>query len=247
MPIVIRARELDYKELNRRIREVIEHGTDEILLEHVNGHRYIGDGISEKVRIQINGTPGNDMAAYMNGAEIVVKGNLQDGAANTMSGGRIVVHGGAGDTLGYALRGGEIYVRDNVGYRVGIHMKGYEEQQPVIVVGGKAGDFFAEYMAGGLQIVLGLNLKEGEDLVGDFCATGMHGGLIYLRGDVPDHKLGKEVRKEALTEEDKKNLERYVREYARLFKKDSEEILAAEFIKLYPYNKRPYGNLYVAY
>lgn len=58
-----------------------------------------------------------------------------------MNGGSIVVRGSVGDTAGYAMRGGEIYVQGNAGYRAGIHMKAYQDQQPVIVIGGRAGSF----------------------------------------------------------------------------------------------------------
>ena len=47
------------------------------------------------------------------------------------------------------MRGGKIFVKDYVGYRVGIHMKEYQHKVPQIVIGETAGDFLAEYMAGG--------------------------------------------------------------------------------------------------
>jgi len=59
-------------------------------------------------------------------------------------------------------------------------MKQYKEKKPVIVIGGTAGSFLGEYLAGGIIIVLGLN-SEDTVPVGDFCGTGMHGGKIYLR------------------------------------------------------------------
>lgn len=247
MAAIIDAKGIYYRELNQRIREVLNSGVEELRLDNVNGQRYIGDGISGSQTLVINGTPGNDLAAYMNGLKIVIYGNGQDAIGNTMNDGTIIIHGNSGDTLGYALRGGEIYVKGNVGYRVGIHMKGYQDKNPVIVIGGKAGDFFAEYMAGGIQILLGLDLEPGEEIVGDFCGTGMHGGVIYLRGTVEEHKLGKEVKIVALDEDDKAVIEKYVRKYADYFEQDAAEILAHQFSKLIPYNTRPYGNLYAKY
>ena len=49
--------------------------------------------------------------------------------------------------------------RGNAGYRVGIHMKAYEDHRPVIVIGGKAGDYLGEYQAGGVLIVLGIGAE----------------------------------------------------------------------------------------
>ncbi len=49
---------------------------------------------------------------------------------------------------------------------------------------------------------LGLTLKEGEQHKARFIGTGMHGGVIYIRGDIDDHQLGKEVDRAELDDED---------------------------------------------
>ena len=80
------------------------------------------------------------------------------------------------------MRGGKLYIEGNVGYRVGIHMKSYKEQFPVMIIGGRAEDFFGEYMAGGILVLLGLNAgADDSSIVGNYIGTGMHGGVIYLR------------------------------------------------------------------
>lgn len=242
--IVLNAKGLYYRQLNSKIREELAAGSSEIVVKNVNGQRYIGDGITGNARLTLKGTPGNDMAAYMNGLELFVEGNTQDSIGNTMNDGKIVVYGSSGDTVGYAMRGGEIYIRENGGYRVGIHMKEYEEKIPAIVLGGKAGDFLGEYMAGGVIVVLGLGLTEHEEIVGSYCGTGMHGGVMYIRGEVDDYKLGKEVKVVELSDSDKVQLNRYITDYVGYFGGDFEEISAKPFSKLIPYNKRPYGNLY---
>lgn len=247
MKTVIDAKGIYYKELNKDLRSRLDNGEKEILVQNVNGQRYIGDGVTGSQRLILEGTPGNDMAAFMDGLEIVVKGNGQDGTGNTMNAGRIIVHGHTGDTTGYAMRGGEIFVRDYVGYRVGIHMKEYKDKVPAIIIGGTAGDFLGEYMAGGILIVLGLGLKEGEDIVGDYCGTGMHGGVMYIRGKVPQYNLGKEVKIVEMTSEDKALVRKYVERYAGCFGGSVKEILSKPFNKLIPYNKRPYGNLYTSW
>ncbi len=236
-----------YRDLNELVRDSISRGVKEICLINVNGQRYIGDGLAKDASTIIEGTPGNDLAAFMEGARIEVHGNVQDGTANTMNGGTIIIHGDARDALGYSMRGGEVYVRGDVGYRVGIHMKGYQDMNPAIVVGGKAGDFFAEYMAGGIMIVLGLGLAPDEDIVGNYCGTGMHGGVIYLRGEVAPEQLGKEVKVVSLTKEDTRILDEYLHNYCRYFGVEREEIDKKPFRKLIPYNKRPYGNMYAGW
>ncbi|MHB1419630.1 MAG: GltB/FmdC/FwdC-like GXGXG domain-containing protein [Bacillota bacterium] len=235
-----------YADLNKLVKQALTDGAQQITIKNVNGHRYIGDGIRGRQKITIEGVPGNDLAAYMDGLELIVKGNAQDGVANTMNDGTIIIHGDAGDTLGYAMRGGEVFVKGDVGYRVGIHMKEYRDKIPAIVIGGKAGDFLGEYMAGGILILLGLNVCE-DSLVGNFCGTGMHGGVIFIRGQADEHQLGKEVKVVEMTVEDQRLLENYVRRFARYFAMDAGEILKAPFSKLIPFNKRPYGNLYAKY
>lgn len=241
---VIDAKGIYYKELNKKVKAEILKGAEIITLDNVNGQRYIADGLSGKQQVIINGVPGNDLAAFLDGLELVINANAQDAIANTMNAGRIIVHGNAGDTVGYAMRGGEIFIKGNVGYRVGIHMKEYQDIIPTIVVGGKAGNFFGEYMAGGRLILLGLDLAAEDEIVGDFCGTGMHGGIMYIRGTVEEYKLGKEVKIVETTEEDKAFLERYVDRFAEYFGYSREEILAKPFQKAIPFNKRPYGNLY---
>jgi len=235
---------LSHRELNARLREAVSNGSQKIELQNVYGQRYIGTDLDKAVEIEIFGVPGNDLGAFMNGPRIIVRGNAQDGCGNTMNNGEIIVHGHAGDIIGLSARGGKIFVRDDVGYRAGIHMKEYQDKKPVLVIGGTAQDFFAEYMAGGVVILLGLNLKEGEHHKAKFIGTGMHGGVIYLRGSVDNYQLGKEVGVADLDEKDLQMLNQYVGEFATHFGFNAEEIMKQKFSKLFPRWLRPYGRLY---
>ena len=179
-----------YRDLNTKLRDIVANETPKINLRNVHGQRYIGTDLNKAVEIEIYGTPGNDLGAFMNGPKIIVHGNAQDGCGNTMNEGEIIIHGHAGDTIGLSARGGKILVRDDVGYRAGIHMKEYQEKKPVIVIGGTAQDFVGEYMAGGVLILLGLNLGKSTRHKAKFIGTGMHGGVIYLRGEVEEYQLG---------------------------------------------------------
>ncbi|HUT68420.1 MAG TPA: hypothetical protein VMW86_07725 [Dehalococcoidales bacterium] len=233
-----------YRELNSRLRDIVDNGSRKIELRNVYGQRYIGTDLDKPVEIEIFGTPGNDLGAFMNGPRIIVRGNAQDGCGNTMNEGEIIVHGHAGDTVGLSARGGKIYVREDVGYRAGIHMKEYRDKKPVVIIGGTAQDFLGEYMAGGILILLGLNLDEGKSHRARFIGTGMHGGVIYVRGNVADYQLGKEVGVADLKETDYDALRKYVGEFAGHFNYNADDILAHKFIKLFPRWLRPYGRLY---
>ncbi len=119
-------------------------------------------------------------------------------------------------------------------------MKEYKEKKPVVVIGGTAQDFLGEYMAGGILILLGLTLWEGEHHKARF----MGGGVIYLSGGVNDFQLGKEVDLAELDKTDYSVLEEFVNEFATHFGYDAKEILKRKFTKLYPRWLRPYGTLY---
>ncbi|MDP2729673.1 MAG: hypothetical protein Q8O55_04250 [Dehalococcoidales bacterium] len=242
--VKIDATGLHYRELNASLREATLNGTRKVELYNVYGQRYIGTDLNKPIELEIFGTPGNDLGAFMNGPRIIVRGNAQDGCGNTMNEGEIIIHGRAGDIIGLSARGGKIYVREDVGYRAGIHMKEYQEKKPVLVIGGTAQDFLGEYMAGGVLILLGLNLGENEPHKARFIGTGMHGGVIYLRGNVEDYQLGKEVGITELQEDDYQVLHQFVGEFAAHFNYESEEILKHKFIKLFPRWLRPYGRLY---
>ncbi|MDO4529735.1 MAG: glutamate synthase, partial [Lachnospiraceae bacterium] len=124
---IIDAKELDFKDVNERIRR----SGDDCTVTGCCGQRFIAAGMSGK-NIVIDGVPGNALGAYLNGAKITVNGNVQDAVGDTMNEGEIVVYGNIGDTAGYAMRGGAIFVKGNAGYRTGIHMKAYKEKMPVM-------------------------------------------------------------------------------------------------------------------
>ena len=242
--VKIDASGIRYKDLNTNLREVVANGAGKIELSNVYGQRYIGTDLDKPVEIEIFGTPGNDLGAFMNGPKITVHGNAQDGCGNTMNEGEIIVHGHAGDIIGLSARGGRIFVREGVGYRAGIHMKEYQDKKPVLVIGGTAQDFLGEYMAGGILILLGLNLAEDGYHRAKFIGTGMHGGVIYIRGSIENYQLGKEVGVARLKETDTRLVRNYVDEYTAHFGGDADRIMEHKFIKLFPRWLRPYGRLY---
>ena len=243
----IDARKLQYKELNRMIRKAVGEGETFFELTGINGQRYIGDGISGDIEIRIHGTPGQDLGAFMTGPRVWVRGNAQDGVGNTMDAGKIMVDGMAGDVVGYGMRGGTIHIRSDVGYRVGIHMKSYKDKVPTIVIGGKAGDFLGEYMAGGRIVLLGLlstDPNEDRPICGSYLGTGMHGGVIYVRGEVEPFRLGAGLSCEPIDETDREELSDCIRSFAEDYSLDLESIMDGTFYKVFPATHRPYGSMY---
>ena len=236
----ISAQNLDFRQLN----EQVKNSNDEVLIiNNCCGQRFIGTGAKDK-NIIINGTPGNALGAYLNGAVIEVNGNVQDSVGDTMNDGKIIIHGNAGDALGYAMRGGSIFVEGNAGYRTGIHMKEYEGKRPAIIIGGSVGSFLGEYLAGGIIIVLGL--EKTAELIGNFTGTGMHGGYIYIRTSSKLQGLPSQVMAEVADKEDLQRIEPYLLEFESCFGVCAKDLMNDTFYVLKPNAKNPYKRLYTA-
>jgi len=75
--------------------------------------------------------------------------------------------------------------------------------------------------------------------------TGMHGGVIYSRIPIDSYKLGKEVKQIQAEDDDMEIIDLYAKKFSEYFGFDYRSIMDRPFVKIYPYNHRPYGNLYV--
>ena len=238
--MLIEARGLDHKALNDALRKAGKDCT----VSGCCGQRFIAAGMADR-KITIEWVPGNALGAYLDGASIIVRANAQDAVGDTMNDGEIEIHGNIGDAAGYAMRGGRIYVQGNAGYRAGIHMKAYQDKIPVMVIGGVTGSFLGEYQAGGIIIVLGLNAGE-RHIVGNFPCTGMHGGKMFLRGDLTGIVFPDQVTAKPADEVDLEEIRGYLAEYCRRFGVAEETVMDAPFTVVTPNSKEPYKQMYVA-
>ena len=237
--MLIDASALDY----RRINEALRAGED-CEITGCCGQRFIAAGMGAKT-VRLRGTPGNALGAYLNGASVTVYGNAQDAVGDTMNDGRIAVHGNIGDAAGYAMRGGKIYVKGNAGYRAGIHMKAYQNKVPQLVIGGRAGSFLGEYQAGGVIVVLGLDIGDGR-IIGNFPCTGMHGGKMFLRAENVEGLFPPHVRVYPAGEEEKEELRTILLDYCKEFGYDIGRVLDHPFTVAVPDTNNPYRQMYVA-
>lgn len=237
---VINAAPLDHRALNEALR-CSEH---DCIINGCCGQRFIAAGMSDK-SITINGIPGNALGAYLNNASICVNGNAQDAAGDTMNDGKILIRGNAGDAAGYAMRGGKLYIRGNAGYRTGIHMKAYQDKVPIMIIGGCAGSFLGEYQAGGIIIVLNLE-NSCSPAAGSFPCTGMHGGMVLIRGDCSRIHFPPQVTSGPASAEDLKKLSGCLTEYCSDFDLDAAEVLSSPFTAVMPDSTNPYRQMYVA-
>ena len=113
-----------------------------------------------------------------------------------------------------------------------------------MVCGGKARDFLGEYMAGGMLVLLGVRLARGGPIVGGHLGAGMHGGEIYVRGEVLPWQCGGEVRVAAATEAEMEAVTRCSRSTATRSARALRELLAEPFTRIAPAGSRPYARLY---
>lgn len=242
MVVRIDAAGLHYTPLNKMIRAAVGNGEKEIVIDNVLGQRFIADGLVGDVTITVNGVPGGDLGMFMRGPTVIVHGNADHAPGNTMDGGTIVIHGSAGDATAHSMRGGKVFVRDDIGYRGGIHMKEYQEKRPCLVVGGNARSYLGEYMAGG--VVLLLRLGQDEPFVERGIASGIHGGQVYVRGEVDERCLAVGAKVLPFEAEDRERIRPLIEEFCRYFGMDAAPLLADDYTRIGPASARPFAGKY---
>ncbi len=99
---------------------VYRAGWRRVVLFGCKGDRFVGSGLgpdSAGLRVDLYGTPGDYLAAGLDGAAIHVHGSAQDMTGHLMTRGTLVIHGDVGQAFLYGARGGEAYVLGEVGAR----------------------------------------------------------------------------------------------------------------------------------
>ncbi len=163
-----------------------------------DGHRYIEvkafgqHGIGgrlwkagdDKVHVKITGSPGQRVGAMgFPNTFIEVQGPVSDDVGWLNVGAEIVVLGNAANGAGHAMAQGKIYIAGNIGAR-GMNMTKYNPkfEHPQLWVLGSVGDYFAEFMAGGIAVICGHKPQDPENVLGYRPCVGMVGGRIFFRG-----------------------------------------------------------------
>ncbi len=215
-----------------KIVQLYEHGFRHFIIIHVQGHRFIANGLgpaSHSVHIDVYGSSGDYLASGLDGAEVVVHGNAQDQLAQIMKDGSLVVHGDVGQTFMYAAKGGKAFVLGNAAGRPMINAVG----KPRVVINGTCLDYLAEsFMAGdplhggGFVILNGITFDEDGRIMeletpypGGNLFSLASGGAIYIRD--PRQKVSVEQLNggefSELTEHDWAIIKPYLEENEQLF------------------------------
>jgi NADPH-dependent glutamate synthase beta subunit-like oxidoreductase/glutamate synthase domain-containing protein 3/ferredoxin len=199
-------RRLETRVLEERIQAALAGGFRHIEV-HAHGQHGIGGRLwalgGEAVRVDIHGQPGQRVGAMGTpGTRIEVHGSASDDVGWLNAGATIVVHGHATNGTANAMAQGKIYIAGDIGARGMTMTKSNPRfQPPELWVLGGAGDSFAEFMAGGIAVVCGLNSHYRNSILGHRPCVGMVGGTIFFRGTLEGFSHG-DARLKNLDEED---------------------------------------------
>lgn len=174
--------------LEEEIQEAVRNGAREL---HIiaDGQHGIGGRIwprDERVLITIEGPVGQRLGSMgMFGTEIIVKGSTSDDVGWLNCGAKITVLGDVTNGAHNAAAQGILYVQGGGGARCDTMTKHNPRfGPPQSWYFRDVGDSFAEFKAGGIAVVCGINPRNPENILGYRPCVGMVGGTIYFRGSV---------------------------------------------------------------
>ncbi|MDY0039339.1 MAG: FAD-dependent oxidoreductase [Desulforhabdus sp.] len=208
---------LESRVLEERIQQAIAAGQRYLNIEAYGQHGLAGrlwKAGEEPVHVKIFGSSGQRVGSMgFPNTHIEVMGPASDDVGWLNAGAEIIVHGNACNGTGNAMAQGRIYVAGNIGAR-GMTMTKYNPrfEPPELWVLGSVGDFFAEFMAGGIAVVCGHQPQNPLNILGYRPCVGMVGGKIYFRGSHKGYSQS-DAKLTPLTEEDWQWLQTSLRIY----------------------------------
>lgn len=190
---------LESRVLEERIQKAVADGYRNFEIEAYGQHG-IGGRLwragEEQLFIKINGSPGQRAGSMgFPNTRIEIMGPASDDVGWLNAGAEIIVHGHATNGVANAMAQGKLWVGGNIGAR-GMTMTKHNPRfaPPELWVLGSVGDYFAEFMAGGIAVVCGYEPQNPDNVLGYRPCVGMVSGKIYFRGSHkgfsrPDAKL----------------------------------------------------------
>ena len=184
----IKGRRVSSRELEEQIQRAIKKG-ERALTVHANGQHGIGGRIwprDKKVRITVDGPVGQRLGSMgMYGTEITVKGGCSDDVGWINCGAHITVLGDVTNGAHNAGAQGILYVQGGGGARCDTMTKFNPRFEPLQSWYFRdVGDSFAEFKAGGIAVVCGVEPRNPDNILGYRPCVGMVGGTIYFRGPI---------------------------------------------------------------
>ena len=175
------------RKLEEQLQEAVANGHRNLLV-HANGQHGIGGRLwragNKSVYIRLEGQSGQRVGSMgFPNTRIDIMGPASDDVGWLNGGAEIVVHGHAANGVGNAMAQGKIYVAGNIGAR-GMTMTKHNPrfEPPELWVLGSVGDYFGEFMAGGIAVVCGHKPQSPNNVLGYRPFVGMVSGKIFFRG-----------------------------------------------------------------
>ncbi|MBF0557229.1 MAG: FAD-dependent oxidoreductase [Nitrospirae bacterium] len=228
--------------LEEQIQQAVQEGTRELRIV-ADGQHGIGGRIwprEHTIKITVEGTSGQRIGSMgMSGTEIVVKGSASDDAGWLNCGAKITVLGDVTNGAFNAAAQGKLYVQGSGGARCDTMTKQNPRfEPPQSWYFRNVGDSFAEFKAGGIAVVCGVNPRNPESILGYRPCVGMVGGAIYFRGPIQGYS-DKDVKLLDLTPQDwewlKTNMKPYLEAIDRMSYYDKLTSSADDWKKLMAY------------
>lgn len=209
--------------LEEQVQHSIENGVRELRII-ADGQHGIGGRIwprGETVKITVERTSGQRLGSMgMFGTEIVVKGSASDDVGWLNCGAKITVLGDVTNGAFNAAAQGILYVQGSGGARCDTMTKHNPRfDPPQSWYFRDVGDSLAEFKAGGIAVVCGVNPRNPKNILGYRPCVGMVGGTIYFRGPIQDYSE-RDVKLLDLTPQDwewlKTNIKPYLEAIGRI-------------------------------
>ncbi|MDW7710211.1 MAG: FAD-dependent oxidoreductase [Deferrisomatales bacterium] len=184
----IKGRRVSSRDLDDAVQAAAASGKRRIRVV-ADGQHGIGGRIwpqGETVRIRVTGAPGQRVGGMaMAGTEIVVEGSASDDVGWLNTGATITVLGDVANGAHNAGAQGRLYVQGGGGARCDTLTKYNPRFEPIQSWYFRdVGDSFAEFKAGGVAVVCGVNPRNPDNILGYRPCVGMVGGTVYFRGPV---------------------------------------------------------------
>lgn len=178
---------LESRVLEERIQQAVKDGHRlqkiDAYGQHGIGGRLWKSG-DETVHIRIEGQSGQRVGSLgMANTFIEIMGPASDDVGWLNAGAEIVVHGYVGNGLANGMAQGKVYIAGNAGARAMTMTKSNPRfEPPQVWVLGSVGDYFGEFMAGGVAVICGIDSQTPENVLGYRPLVGMVGGKVFFRG-----------------------------------------------------------------
>jgi NADPH-dependent glutamate synthase beta subunit-like oxidoreductase/glutamate synthase domain-containing protein 3/ferredoxin len=239
---IVHGKRVPSRIFEEQIQQAVRDGARELYIV-ADGQHGIGGRIwprGETIKITVEGPVGQRLGSMgMPGTEIIVRGSSSDDVGWLNCGAKITVLGDVTNGAFNAAAQGILYVQGSGGARCDTMTKHNPRfDPPQSWYFRNVGDSFAEFKAGGISVVCGVNPRTPNSILGYRPCVGMVGGTIYFRGPIQGYSE-RDVKLLDLTPQDwewlKVNMKTYLKAIDRLSYNDELNRSPAEWKKFIAY------------